>query len=101
MTLTYDELTVGPDAYSSEPARGTPPVYTRVYRERGQYAHLREAVISVGCEGEDEYPEWYGTGSQREYEHAARKRLCPKCFAWAHCSFDDPRLGTAHGEVMT
>jgi hypothetical protein len=99
MTLTYDEITLGPDAYSSEPARGGGPEYTRVYLRRARVAHLREAL----CPALDRagYDSWLGTGSQPEYEHAVRLPLCSRCFAWRESYLDDERLGTGHRRKMT
>jgi hypothetical protein len=75
------------DAYDSTPPRGSQPEYARVYRSRGQYAHLRHEG-DIACDplgirfppGDDD--RWLGTGSQAEYETAARRPLCPRCFAW-------------------
>jgi hypothetical protein len=100
--LTHDELTLSPDAASSSPQRGTGPVYTRVYRRGGRVAHILEAVIGTGCEREEEdHAIWRGTGSQREYDLAAKKPLCPKCFRWRESAVSDPRLGSGHGTEMT
>jgi len=101
MSLTWDELTLSADAYSSGSAYATPSPCTRVYRCRGRYAHYREAT---GCpavmRGRDD--DWLGAGTQHEYEQAAAMPLCPACFAWRHPAGDwDPRLGSAHGTEMT
>lgn len=104
MSLTHDELTLGPDAYSPGCARATPPAYTRVYRRRSREAHLREAVTFTGCGGPRAFRDWngwLGTGSQEEYERAAALPLCGTCFRWREAALDDPRLGTAHGKEMT
>jgi hypothetical protein len=76
------------DAYDSAPPRGTEPVFTRVYRSGGRYAHLRKEDGSgdIACEGpfsrEDGRDDhWLGTGSQAEYEHAAGLPLHPACFS--------------------
>ena len=110
MTLTWDELTLSADAFSwaaDQPGR-EPDYFTRVYLARGRYAHLREEDGSgdIACyppgspeDGRDD--RWLGTGTQREYETAARMPLCPHCFGWREgSSCDDPRLGTAHGTDM-
>jgi hypothetical protein len=101
MSLTYDELTLSADAYSS-PARThvTPPAYTRIYRFRGREAHLREATCRTALRFRD-YDGWLGTGSQAEYEHAAALPLCAACFAWREAGLADERLGIAHGTEMT
>lgn len=111
MTLTYDEETLSYDAYSSAGAvnpRATLS-YTRVYRKGGQYAHLEELIYSAHSDDTPEGPplswdnqeSWYGTGSQDEYEHAAAKPLCPKCFARREAGqFMDHRLGAGHGVEM-
>jgi len=95
MELTYDEMALGPDAYSSRPSRGTLE-YTRVYRAYGRHAHLRES----GCRYLTARSLMYGTGSQSEYEEAAGLPLCRACFAWREQYRDDPRLGTGHGCAM-
>lgn len=75
------------DAYDSTPARGTGPVWTRVYRPYARHAHLRQDVGlgSVACDPLDRrWPdddEWRGTGSQEEYDRAAVLPLCTACFA--------------------
>lgn len=108
MSLTHDELTLSPDAYSSTGninPRAT-VTWTRVYLRGGHYAHLWEAVAYTGCGEEadtdpDLRDDWLGTGSQEEYETAERKRLCPKCFRHREvASIRDERLGTGHGVVM-
>jgi len=76
-----------PDAYDSTPPRGSRPEYTRVYLLGllgGQEAHLDEAVSWTGCGGHAAgcRDRWLGTGSQDEYETAARLPLCRACFAW-------------------
>ena len=106
MSLTHDELALGPDAYSSGGHACCPAPVTRVYLRGGHVAHYLEAVAVNSCGGESPFSpflrdDWLGTGSQHEYDVAARLPLCPKCFAWAHHGFDDERLGTAHGAVMT
>lgn len=103
MSLSYDELALGPDAYSPGCAHASPPAYTRVYRLRGREAHLRELTAFTGCGGRAAFPGWdgwLGTGSQEEYEHAAGLPLCGKCFAYREHQLDDERLGTAHGTEM-
>lgn len=106
MSLTYDEMTLGPDAYSSGSSRAT-ITYTRVYRKGGQYAHFRELAIMTGCQTQEQDDDiWYGTGSQAEYEHAAAKPLCSRCFRAREGGGQDPtardhRLGSAHGVEMT
>jgi hypothetical protein len=37
--------------------------------------------ISAACGESAPARRWYGTGNQREYEVAARKRLCARCRA--------------------
>jgi hypothetical protein len=102
MSLTYDELTLSADAYSSQArAHVTPPAYTRVYRFRGREAHLREAACRTAARYRRDYDGWLGTGSQAEYEHAAALPLCAACFAWREVTLDDERLGIAHGTEMT
>ena len=74
------------DAYDSALPRGEGPVFTRVYRRGGRYAHLRDEGASlVLCPawryrvvGVD--PSWLGTGDQSEYDKAAGKPTCPACF---------------------
>ena len=107
MSLTPDELALGPDAYSSEPARCGPAPRTLVYLRGGHVAHYLEAVAVNSCGGESPFSpflrdDWLGTGSQHEYDVAARLPLCLRCFGWAHPAGDtDPRLGSAHGTEMT
>jgi hypothetical protein len=76
------------DAYDSTPSRGTELTGTRVYRKGGRYAHLRKEDGSgdIACkgpfskqDGRDDH--WLGTGSQAEYDHAARLLLHPACFS--------------------
>lgn len=100
MSLTWDELTISPDAWTStsEPAAGRMPV-TRVYLRGARTAHYRE---HQDCTRHRDYDDWRGTGSQREYETAGRLALCPACFAWReNAGIADERLGTGHGTGMT
>jgi hypothetical protein len=104
MSLSYDELTLGPDAYSPGCTRATPLAWTRVYRRRGREAHLRELTAFTGCGGprfSRDWDGWLGTGCQEEYEHAAALPLCRRCFAYREHRLDDERLGTGHGKEMT
>lgn len=77
-------LCLAPDAYDSTSPRGSRPEYTRVYLPGGRQAHLAEAVSWTGCGGRAAGRRdcWLGTGSQDEYETAARLPLCTACFAW-------------------
>lgn len=101
MSLSWDEITLGPDAYSSYGRQHvSPPVWTRIYRVRGREAHLAEATCAVQSRHRD-YDGWRGTGTQDEWEHAAALPLCWECFAYREAYVDDERLGTGHGREMT
>ena len=56
---------------------------TRVYAQYGRMAHLvyPEHPAQFGQALCRRFPRtaWLGTGSQEEYERAARMRLCPRC----------------------
>jgi hypothetical protein len=123
--MSGDYIT-NPDAHDSTPARGSPPLYTRVYRRTGHYAHLQMTdgshdilcqrrsepccLRTTCCCGQDpdspacycahlvsyEPDTWLGTGAQHEYEKAAALPLCPRCFAVREHAFPDPRLGSGH-----
>lgn len=59
---------------------------TRIYLRRGAVAHLRApfaAPWDALCGREHpEWPDvWFGTGGQREYEHAAGLPACRRCLA--------------------
>lgn len=102
--FTHDELTISPDACSQRSGHASPPPSTRVYRKRGRKAHFLERVIFTGCQRpeEDESVIWLGTGSQDEYERAARLPMCVRCFRSANRGqIQDPRLGAGHGQEMT
>lgn len=95
---------MGPDTYDSTMQRGTGPVYTRIYRKRGRYAHLRELASSCQVLRQWWYIHddgWLGTGSQAEYERAEALPLCPWCFRAREARLPDPRLGAGHGVEMT
>jgi hypothetical protein len=92
-----------PDAYDS--SAGAAPVYTRLYRPYGRYAHLRcdDGSRRVLCHmhmhidmSSTDYG-WLGTGCQAEYEQAARLPLCPLCWERREAQLMDSRLGRAHG----
>jgi len=91
------------DSYDSAPRQGSEPVWTRVYRRGGHFAHLWEAgaACPIIYQHYADTGNWYGTGSQEEYEAAAAKPLCRRCFAAREARLPDPRLGTAHGTEMT
>lgn len=97
-----------PDSYDGGPVRpGLEPVYTRVYRPHGKIAHLWE--LAGGCPVMNRWSDpdwldresWLGTGSQEEYEHAAKLPLCTDCFRRREAGGLDPRLGAGHGVEMT
>lgn len=52
----------------------------RIYAPRGSVAHLRanEAATITAC-GLYRPEGWWGTGTQDEYEEAARRPLCRLC----------------------
>lgn len=101
------------DSYDSAPPRGTGPTCTRVYLRGGHYAHLQwdDTRGYVMCErGHDRdgdplpchHPDdWYGTGSQHEYDKAAALPTCPRCFTIRERRLPDARLGTGHSQEMT
>lgn len=98
MSLTWDEQTLSPDAWSdTAPPRWRPEPMTRVYLVGGRVAHYRE---HAACIRRRDYDDWHGTGSQAEYDRAAVKPLCPACFAWRWRAFPDGRLGTGHGTEL-
>lgn len=106
MSLTHDEETLSFDAYSSAGPHNPYATlsYTRVYRQRGTYAHLEELIYTAHRNAPpswDDDESWYGTGAQEEYEVAASMPLCPKCFrAREGSSWWDWRLGAGHGVEM-
>lgn len=59
----------------------TRDTFTLVYRPRGRYVHLENnmscPVVLRFCE--EGHEAWLGTGTQEEYEIAARGELCPHC----------------------
>jgi hypothetical protein len=95
----------GPDAYEERRIAASAPVYSRVYRPAGRYAHLRteDGFADVLCRAlKYRYisSSWLGTGNQAEYDQAAGMPLCPDCFCVRERQLPDDRLGAGHQGVL-
>jgi hypothetical protein len=94
---------VSVDSCNSAPPRpGGPLAWTRVYLPRGHKAHLKE-VLSCPVNQDHGDEDFIGTGSQDEYDRAARMPLCLWCWRVQghYANHPDERLGSGHGVEMT